>query len=68
MRRIVTSALLFGGVRLFLPLGSQGQGSQALLSFGFLILAAHTVGEMAGAAHLPKVAGYLAVALIAFLG
>ena len=59
MRRVVTLALLFGGMRLILPLGSQGQGSQALLSFGFLILAAYTVGEMAAGARLPKVVGYL---------
>ncbi|HSW30745.1 MAG TPA: cation:proton antiporter [Longimicrobiales bacterium] len=64
MRRIITLALLFGGMRLILPLGSQGQGSQALLSFGFLILAAYTVGEIASAVRLPKVVGYLLAGIL----
>jgi Kef-type K+ transport system membrane component KefB len=61
---MVTLALLFGGMRLILPLGSQGQGSQALLSFGFLILAADTVGEIATGARLPKVVGYLIAGIL----
>ncbi len=64
MRRVVTLALLFGGTRLILPLGSQGQGSQALLSFGFLILAAYTVGEMAIAVGAPKIVGYMVAGVL----
>lgn len=59
MRRAVTLALLLGGMRLILPLGSPGQGSPALLSFGFLILAAYTVGEIATASGIPKIVGYM---------
>jgi Kef-type K+ transport system membrane component KefB len=64
MRRVLILALLFGGMRLVVPLGSQGQGSQALLSFGFLILGAYTVGEIAKAVRLPKIVGYLAAGVI----
>ncbi|MEX2048402.1 MAG: cation:proton antiporter, partial [Gemmatimonadota bacterium] len=56
--------LLLGGIRLMLPLGSQGQGSEALLSFGFLILAAHMVGEFAGGVGLPKIVGYMAAGVL----
>jgi Kef-type K+ transport system membrane component KefB len=64
MRRVLILSLLLGGMRLILPLGSQGQGSQALLSFGFLILAAYTVGEIAKAVHLPKIVGYLIAGVV----
>lgn len=64
MRRIVTLGLLFGGMRLILPLGSQGQGSQALLAFGFLILAAYTVGEMVTAVRVPRIVGYMAAGVL----
>lgn len=63
MRRIVVLALLFGGMQLIMPLGAAGQGSEALLAFGFLILAAYTVGELAKLLHLPKIVGYLLAGL-----
>ena len=59
MRRVFVLLLLLGGMQLILPLGSEGHGSQALLSFGFLILAAYTVGEIAIAVRIPKIVGYL---------
>lgn len=59
MRRVFILALLFGGVQLVLPLGERGYGGQWLLMFGFLILAADTVGGLAAAARLPRIAGYL---------
>lgn len=59
MRRLAILIVLFGGMQLVLPLGAQGQGSQALLSFGFLILAAYTVGEIVSGVGLPKIVGYL---------
>ncbi|MBW3629171.1 MAG: cation:proton antiporter [Gemmatimonadetes bacterium] len=59
MRRLIILALLLGGMNLILPLGQQGQGSLALLSFGFLILAAYTVGEIAKSFKLPRIVGYL---------
>ena len=40
MRRFVILALLFGAMQLVLPLGAGGHGSQWLLTFGVLILAA----------------------------
>lgn len=64
MRRLVILALLLGSLQLILPLGAQGQGSQALLSFGFLILAAYTVGELSTAVRLPKIVGYLVAGIV----
>jgi Kef-type K+ transport system membrane component KefB len=59
MRRVVILALLYVGVQLILPLGNVGRGSEALLAFGFLILAAYTVGELTTLLGLPKIVGYL---------
>lgn len=60
MRRLVILALLFVAMQAVLPLGTPGHGSQWLLSFGFLILAAYSVGELATTIRLPKILGYLA--------
>ncbi|HUG39227.1 MAG TPA: cation:proton antiporter [Longimicrobiales bacterium] len=59
MRRLLILGLLFGGTLLILPLGTDGQGSRTLLTFGFLILAAYTVGELVAGMGLPKIVGYL---------
>jgi Kef-type K+ transport system membrane component KefB len=59
VRRAIILALLFAGMRLILPLGVEGRGSQALLTFGFLILAAYTTGELAVSLKLPRIVGYL---------
>jgi Kef-type K+ transport system membrane component KefB len=59
LRRTIILGLLFGGMRLILPLGVGGRGSQALLTFGFLILAAYTTGELAVSLRLPRIVGYL---------
>lgn len=64
MRRALVLGLLFGGMQLILPLGSDGGGSRTLLTFGFLILAAYTVGEIATAVGLPKIVGYLAAGVL----
>lgn len=64
MRRIITLGLLLVGMRLVLPLGERGHGSQTLLTFGFLILAAYTVGEVADRWHLPRIMGYVAAGLL----
>jgi Kef-type K+ transport system membrane component KefB len=64
VRRALILALLLGGIQLILPLGSPGHGSLALLTFGFLILAAYTVGEIAASLRLPKIVGYLAAGVI----
>ena len=59
MRRAIILALLFGGMRLILPLGVEGRAPQALLTFGFLILAAYTTGELTVSLRLPRIVGYL---------
>jgi len=64
MRRVVILALLYVGVQLILPLGQVGRGSEALLTFGFLILAAYTVGELTTFIGLPKIVGYLFAGII----
>lgn len=64
MRRVIILALLFAGVQLVLPLGSRGYGGQWLLTFGFLILAADTVGDLAATVRLPKLVGYLAAGVL----
>ena len=64
MRRLVVLALLLGGLQLIAPLGEPGGASQWLLTFGFLILAAYSVGELATSLRLPKIVGYLAAGLL----
>ena len=64
MRRALILALLLVGMRLILPLGRDVPGSGALLTLGFLILAAYTVGEIAGNLGLPKLLGYLVAGII----
>jgi Kef-type K+ transport system membrane component KefB len=50
-------------MQFILPLGGW-QASTSLLTFGFLILAAYTVGEIATSLRLPKILGYLAAGLL----
>lgn len=64
MRRSIILLLLLGVTELLRPLGSAGYGAEALLSLGFLILAAYTVGEIAEAMHGPKIVGYLVAGVI----
>lgn len=64
MRRLFVLALLLGGMQLIFPLGTQGQGGHALLVFGFLVLAAYTVGEIATLVGIPKIVGYLAAGVV----
>jgi Kef-type K+ transport system membrane component KefB len=64
MRRLLILALLLGGMALILPLGTTGTGARTLLTFGFLILAAYTVGEIASSVQLPKIVGYLVAGVI----
>lgn len=59
MRRLIVLALLFGAMRLIEPLGRTGGSPDALLTFGFLILAAYAAGELAAGFRLPKIVGYL---------
>lgn len=64
MRRLVILALLLAGMQLVLMAGPTEPRGQALLTFGFLILAAYSVGELAKQFHLPKLVGYLAAGAV----
>ena len=64
MRRLIVLALLLGGMGVVSLLGEPGGGSQWLLTFGFLILAAYTSGEVATSVGLPKIIGYLAAGFL----
>lgn len=56
--------LLLGGMQLILPLGRDVPDSGSLLTLGFLILAAYTVGEVMGSFGLPKLLGYLIAGIL----
>jgi Kef-type K+ transport system membrane component KefB len=64
MRRVVILAVLFSSVQLVLLLGQRGHGAQTLLAFGFLIVAAYTIGELASAARLPRIVGYMGAGML----
>jgi Kef-type K+ transport system membrane component KefB len=64
VQRAIVLGLLYLCVRLVHPLGAGGHGSEALLTFGFLILAAYTSGELADAARLPRIVGYLLAGVV----
>lgn len=64
MRRLVILLLLLIGLELIRPLGDPGRGSEWLLTFGFLILAAYSMGEIAAGLGLPKIIGFLVAGLI----
>ncbi len=51
-------------MRVIQPLGAGGYGAQALLAFGFLILAAYAAGELAVAIRIPKLVGYLIAGVV----
>lgn len=65
MRRLVVLALLFGAMKLIEPLGRADAAPEALLTFGFLILAAYAAGELAAGFRLPKIVGYLVGGIVA---
>jgi Kef-type K+ transport system membrane component KefB len=64
MRRIIILALLLGGMRLVLPLGAGSSSAHSLLTFGFLILAAYTSGEVAVSFRMPRIVGYLVAGVL----
>lgn len=64
MRAAFILLLLLASMSMILPLGQQGLGADALLAFGFLILAAWTVGELAERMRLPHIFGYLVAGLL----
>lgn len=64
MRRALILLLLLAGMQLIIPLGRDVPGSGALLTLGFLMLAAYTVGEILGNFGLPKLLGYLLAGML----
>jgi len=64
VRRLIILALLLASVQLILPLGARGHGGQWLLSFGFLVVAASTVGRLVAPLGLPAIVGHLATGVI----
>ena len=65
MRRLIVLGLLFGAMKLIEPLGRATGAPEALLTFGFLILAAYAAGELAARARQPKIIGYLIAGVLA---
>ena len=59
MRRLAILGVLYALMTILLPLGQARHGSVRLFTFGFLILAAYSIGEMAAEARLPKMVGYI---------
>ena len=64
MRRAIILVLLLLGVQSILPLGDRVHDQGALLAFGFLILGAYTMGEIAAAVKLPQIVGYIAAGIV----
>jgi Kef-type K+ transport system membrane component KefB len=64
VRRLLILTLLWVAMQLVVPLGDPGHGAEWLLTFGFLILAADSVGALAAMVRLPRIAGYLLTGLI----
>jgi Kef-type K+ transport system membrane component KefB len=63
MRRVVVLALLYLLMQAVLPLGEGTPAALVLMAFGFLILGAYSVGELATTFRLPKIVGYLVAGL-----
>ncbi|HMB92462.1 MAG TPA: cation:proton antiporter, partial [Rhodothermales bacterium] len=67
MRRLFILGLLFGLVYIlqFLQVGGEGVVSaQSLVSVGFILLAAYTLGEITSRFGLPKITGYILTGLV----
>lgn len=64
MRRVIILVFLLLGMRMVLALGDETEAPQSLLAFGFLILAAYSVGELAKQLGVPKIVGYLLAGLL----
>lgn len=63
MRRLVILGGLYAAMQFLLPAGSD-PAARLLLTFGFLILAAYSAGELAPTFRLPKIVGYLLGGLV----
>ncbi len=63
MRRVIVLVLLYLLMQAVLPLGEGTPAALVLMAFGFLILGAYSVGELATTIRLPKIVGYLVAGL-----
>lgn len=64
MRRIVILLVLYAVMRGAFALAEPAAGAPTLMLFGFLILAAYSVGELAAGFRLPKIVGYMVAGVI----
>ncbi len=64
MRRVVVLVLLYLLMQAVLPLGEGTPAALVLMAFGFLVLGAYSVGELAAGIRLPKIVGYLVAGLV----
>ena len=67
MRRLVVLALLLGLMTLLQTLQVAGDAPFSALSlatFGFVLLAAYTLGQVSSSAGLPKITGYIVTGLV----
>jgi len=63
MRRVIVLIMLYLLMQAVLPLGEGTPAALVLMAFGFLILGAYSVGELATTIRLPKIVGYLVAGL-----
>lgn len=64
MRRLVILLVLYAVMRGIFVLGSVSAGVPTLMLFGFLILAAYSVGELVKPFGIPKIVGYLVAGIV----
>ncbi len=64
MRRLVILLILYAVMRGAFALAEPTAGAPTLMLFGFLILAAYSVGELAAGIRLPKIVGYMAAGIL----
>jgi Kef-type K+ transport system membrane component KefB len=64
MRRLIILIVLYAVMQGVLMLSSATAGVPTLMLFGFLILAAYSVGELVTVVGLPKIVGYMAAGVL----
>jgi Kef-type K+ transport system membrane component KefB len=64
VRRLVILLVLYAVMRGIFVLGSVSAGVPTLMLFGFLILAAYSVGELVKPFGIPKIVGYLVAGIV----
>jgi Kef-type K+ transport system membrane component KefB len=64
VRRLVILLVLYAVMRGIFVLGSVNAGVPTLMLFGFLILAAYSVGELVKPFGIPKIVGYLVAGIV----